>query len=92
MREGRRNPRLQKVVIHSPDRVGIVFKLRDGVVTCNAPDLEARFNETGLIGLDGCKYYPRDGKLFLEAVYDHYFLKGADIESTDRIITGRTNP
>ncbi len=44
-------------------------------MTCNAPDLQARFTAEGVIGLDGSKYYPRDGKIFLEAVYDHYFFK-----------------
>jgi hypothetical protein len=80
---------MQKVVINLPDRIGIVFKLKGVVVLCNAPDLEAHFNATGLIGLDGCKYYPRNGKLFLEAVYDHYFLKGMNIESVDRTIKGQ---
>jgi len=82
--------KLQKVVIHLPDRLGIVFKLKDGVVLCNAPDLEARFNSTGVLGLDGCKYYPHNGRLFLEAVYDHYFLMGANVESMDRTIKGQT--
>jgi hypothetical protein len=80
---------MQKVVINLPNRVGIVFKLRDGVVTCNAPDLQAHFSAEGVVGLDGCKYYPRNGKLFLEAVYDHYFLKGASIESRVRTIKGQ---
>lgn len=80
---------MQKFVINLPDRVGIVFKLNDGFVTCNAPDLLAHFSAEGVIGLDGCKYYPRNGKLFLEAVYDHYFLKGAQIKSMDRTIKGQ---
>ncbi|MBI3595576.1 MAG: hypothetical protein HY203_00300 [Nitrospirae bacterium] len=80
---------MQKVVINLPDRIGVVFKLKDGIVVCNAPDLEARFNATGVIGLDGCKYYPHNGKIFLEAVYDHYFLKGAYIGSMDKTIKGQ---
>ncbi|MBI3610427.1 MAG: hypothetical protein HY204_06980 [Nitrospirae bacterium] len=80
---------MQKVVINLPDRVGIVFKLRDGIVTCNAPDLQAHFSAEGVVGLDGCKYYPCNGKIFLEAVYDHYFLKGAKIKSRVRTIKGQ---
>jgi hypothetical protein len=80
---------MQKVVINLSNRVGIVFKLKDGIVVCNAPDLQAHFNASGLVGLDGCKYYPHNGKLFLEAVYDHYFLNGAKIESMDRTIKGQ---
>jgi hypothetical protein len=80
---------MQKVVINLSDRIGIVFKLKDGIVVCNAPDLESHFYATGLIGLDGCKYYPHNGKLFLEAIYDHYFLKGASIESMDSTIKGQ---
>lgn len=80
---------MQKVVIHLPNRVGIVFKLRAGIVICNAPDLQTHFSAEGVVGLDGCKYYPHNGKLFLEAVYDHYFLKGASIKSMDRTIKGQ---
>jgi hypothetical protein len=89
VQNGEEKKHLQKVVIHLPDRIGVVFKLKNGVVTCNAPDLQTRFTVEGVIGLDGCKYYPHNGKLFLEAVYDHYFLKGAKIEPMDRTVKGQ---
>lgn len=89
MQNGEEMKSLQKVVIHLQDRIGVVFKLKDGVVTCNAPDLQARFTTEGVIGLDGCKYYPRDGKIFLEAVYDHYFLNGVNIGSMGGTIKGQ---
>ncbi len=75
---------MQKLIINLPDQIGVVFKLRDGTVTCNSPDLEAHFRLLGVEGLDGCRYFPEDGTKFLEAVFDHYFLMGADVEFLDR--------
>lgn len=66
---------MKRVVIRLPkQKEKVVFRLKDEQVVCNAPELQAFFTVVGLIHFDGRYYFPKDGRKFLEALYDYYFL------------------
>jgi hypothetical protein len=53
----------------------VVFRLKRERATCNLHEIQTFFSEIGVIHIDGRFCFPKNGKQFLEAIYDHYFLK-----------------
>jgi len=52
-----------------------VFRLERGLATCNLHEIQMFFSEIGVIHFNGRFCFPKNGKQFREAIYDHYFLK-----------------
>lgn len=65
---------MNRVVIRWPKQQDLVFRLRGKEVLCSDPDLQKFFKRVGVVHFNGCRYFPVDGRKFLEAIHDWYFL------------------
>ncbi len=67
---------MKRVMIYLPkQKKMLVFKIKGMEAVCDALEVQAFFAVVGVIHIDGCFYFPKDGEKFLEAIYDYYFLK-----------------
>ena len=52
------------------------FLHEDQKVHCNNPQVLGALSDRGIQHINGSRYYPNDGEIFLEALHDFYWLKG----------------
>lgn len=68
--------RLNHLVIRlAMQKKNIVIKLKGKQAVCSVPEIQAFFSVVGVKHFDGHFYFPKDGRKFLEALFDYYFLK-----------------
>jgi hypothetical protein len=53
----------------------VIFRLVGGHAICNLLEVQQFFSVVGVRHFDGRYYFPKNGRKFLEAIYDYYFLK-----------------
>lgn len=69
-----------KVVLPCGKHLCFVVR-EDQKAYCNNPRVQNLLVDHGVVHLDGTRYFPEDGKIFLEALHDFYWLKGFSVET-----------
>lgn len=67
---------MNRVKVYLPrQKKTLVFQLIGKKAICDVLEAQSFFSVIGITNLNGCYYFPKDGRKFLEAIYDYYFLK-----------------
>lgn len=58
------------------------FMSEDQKVHCTHPQVITILSDQGVFHVNGNRYFPDDGEIFLEALHDFYWLKGLSLEAS----------
>ena len=71
---------MQSIKIMLPCGKQIMFECTERGLGCTSSHLLRRYQQTGVMHLDGQRYFPKDGEKFLEAIYDYSVVTGLHVD------------